>query len=228
MIIAVIPARGGSKRIPRKNVKLFMGLPMITYSINAALNSKLFDKVIVSTDDHEICSIAKGCGAEVPFFRPDCLSDDYTPTVPVIQHTIDYLMGNGLRVDAVCCIYPCAPLININDLIEAFSILKENSNKYVFPVVKFQSSIRRALKKECSTNAVAPFFAENELVRTQDLDDAYFDSGSFYLAKKKTWLTSLNIHSNSVVLEVPFWRGIDIDDEEDWVLAENMCKFLRK
>ena len=144
MKIAIIPARGGSKRIPRKNIKPFHGQPMIAYAIRAALASGSFDKVIVSTDDAEIAQVAREAGAEVPFTRPPDLSDDHTPTVPVIAHAITTCRGLGWAVEDVCCIYPGVPFIAVADLQAGHRLLQEGRSAYVFPVTGFPSPIQRA------------------------------------------------------------------------------------
>ena len=193
MKIAVIPARGGSKRIPRKNIKPFHGKPMIGYAIQAALTSKAFDRVIVSTDDAEIAEVAKAHGAELPFVRPQELADDHTPTVPVIAHAIRACDELGWNIEDVCCIYPGVPFISTDDLRAAHEQLVSTGAHYVFPVTGFPSPIQRALRR-LPDGSVRPFQPEHAATRTQDLEPGYFDVGQFYWGRKSAWLDGLNIH----------------------------------
>ena len=220
MNIAIIPARGGSKRVPRKNIRNFAGRPMISYAISAALDSKLFTHVIVSTDDHEIAETARTYGAEVPFMRPVELSDDHTPTAPVIKHAIDQAEALGWFADYVCCIYPAVPLIHGSDLLAAFQLLQNvASADYSFPVTQFPSAIQRALRLD-SSGATSSFYPEHELTRSQDLEPAFHDAGQFYWGCCKAWKENPRIHNSGVGLVVQSWRVVDIDTEEDWRRAE--------
>ena len=219
MRLAVIPARGGSKRIPRKNIKLFHGEPMIAYAINAAISSGIFDRIIVSTDDREIAQIARDYGAEVPFDRPPGLADDFTPTVPVIAHAIQSCINLGWNVQEVCCIYPGVPFISVRDLCMSHEQLSASGAHYVFPVTNFPSPIQRALRR-LPNGAVSPFQSEYAAIRTQDLEPGYFDVGQFYWGKTSAWLQGLNLHLNGVTLIIPEWRVVDIDTPADWVRAE--------
>lgn len=221
MDIAIIPARGGSKRIPRKNVKSFCGKPMIYYSIKAALEFYDFDQVIISTDDDEIRDIGISLGAKVPFKRPQNLADDLTPTVPVIRHAILECEKLGWNINLVCCIYATAPFLDIRDLRRAKTLTCRSHNVYSFPVCEYSSPIQRALGLN-SDGTVNPLFPDNELCRTQDLKKTCFDVGQFYFARKNTWLTQDNIHQNGQGVMIPKWRAIDIDDEDDWTMAEKM------
>lgn len=222
MNIAVIPARGGSKRIPRKNIKSFGGKPMIAYAIHAAQNSGLFSHVLVSTDDDEIADIAKHLGAEVPFVRPADLANDYTATVPVVAHAIQECHLLGWNFSNVCCIYPGVPFIEVADLQGAFKQLCDGHADYCFPVTEFPSAIQRALKRQ-TDGAMRPFYPEHELTRTQDLEPAFYDAGQFYWGKKEAWLNNPRIHSNGVGYVIPSWRVVDIDTPEDWDRAERMA-----
>jgi pseudaminic acid cytidylyltransferase len=222
MKIAVIPARGGSKRIPRKNIKPFAGKPMIGYAIEAALACKAIDRVVVSTDDEEISAIARDFGAEVPFRRPVELADDITPTVPVIAHAIKACRSQGWNVTYACCLYPGAPFIRTADLSEALSLLEEHGGEgYTFPVAEFPSAIQRALKRDLS-GVVAPFNREHTLTRTQDLEPAFYDAGQFYWSKGDTWLAGTDIHTNGRSIVLPDWRVVDIDTPGDWYRAEKL------
>jgi pseudaminic acid cytidylyltransferase len=226
MKLAIIPARGGSKRIPRKNVKPFAGKPMIAYAIEAARTSGLFDKVIVSTDDAEILDVARAAGAEAPFMRPTDLADDHTPTVPVIRHAIEMCRDQGWPVDWVCCIYPGVPFLQVEDLVSAFDLLQANGGEgYVFPVTGFPSPIQRALKMDDSA-CVAPFNPQYASTRTQDLEPAFFDAGQFYWGAADTWLQGLNIHAHGRGIVLPEWRVVDIDTPADWDRAEALHQVL--
>lgn len=225
MKIAVIPARGGSKRIPRKNIKLFHGRPMIEYAITAALGSEIFDRVIVSTDDQEIAEISRQCGADVPFTRPSNLSDDHTPTVPVIAHAIQSCMDLGLDIQEVCCIYPGVPFISTSDLKMAYKQLLLSGANYVFPVTGFPSPVQRALRR-MPDETVKPFQPEFAGTRTQDLEPCYFDAGQFYWGQKQAWLNGLNIHLHGATLVIPEWRVVDIDTSDDWERAELVYEAL--
>ena len=221
--IAVIPARGGSKRIHRKNVKLFAGQPMIAYAIKTAAESELFDHIVVSTDDNYIADIARNFGAEVPFLRPKELSDDNTATMPVIAHAIGRCTEQDWRFNTVCCIYPCVPFLQVRDLTESFQLFTSADMQFCFPIVEYPSPIQRALTMN-TEGIVAPYFPENELSRTQDLPLAFHDAGQFYWGSTTSWISDNRIHSNAVGYVVPSWRTIDIDTPEDWSRAEILAK----
>ena len=215
----MIPARGGSKRIPRKNIKPFHGKPVIGYAIESALVSKTFDRVIVSTDDSEIAEVAEALGAELPFIRPPELADDHTPTVPVIAHAIRACDELGWGIEDVCCIYPCVPFISSDDLSTALELLVSTKAHYLFPVTGFPSPVQRALRR-LPDGSVRPFQPEHATTRTQDLEPGYFDAGQFYWGRKCAWLDGLNIHLNGTTLVIPEWRVVDIDTPADWERAE--------
>jgi pseudaminic acid cytidylyltransferase len=216
--VAIIPARGGSKRIPRKNIKSFAGRPMIAYAIGAAIDSALFDRVVVTTDDEEIAALAEAHGAEVPFRRPAELADDHTPTVPVIAHAVRALESSA-AIRAACCIYPAVPFIRTSDLRDAWALLESSGAAYAFPVAEFPSRIQRALRR-APNGTMAPFYREYELTRSQDLEAAYHDAGQFYWGWRDAWLTRPRIHSEGAGLVIPSWRVVDIDTPEDWHRAE--------
>lgn len=224
MKIAVIPARGGSKRIPRKNIKMFDGLPMIGYAIKAAISSNLFDQVIVSTDDDEITQVAKSYGALVPFKRPAELSDDQTVTVPVIGHAVDWSIKQGNQIEAACCIYPCVPFLTAEDLIGAYQIFEKRNSHYVYPVVAFHSSPWRAMTLP-EDGPMKFIYPEYELTRTQDLPVCYHDAGMFYWGKASSWVKGLKMHSNGVGYVMDDKKIVDIDTEDDWARAERIAKF---
>lgn len=220
MRLAVIPARGGSKRIPRKNILPFAGRPMIAYAIGAARDSGLFEHIVVSTDDAEIAAIACTEGAEVPFVRPADLADDHTPTVPVISHAIQACRALGWDVRETCCIYPGVPLIRAADIAEALRLLEAHSGAgYTFPVAPFPSAIQRALRHSAD-GSVEPFHPQFANTRTQDLEPAFHDAGQFYWAAAETWLSGGSIHGNGRAIVLPQWRVVDIDTPADWDRAE--------
>jgi pseudaminic acid cytidylyltransferase len=225
MKLAVIPARGGSKRIPRKNIRAFAGKPMIGYAIEAARASGVFDRIVVSTDDAEIGDIAEACGAEVPFVRPQDLADDHTPTVPVIAHAIQACDVLGWHATEVCCIYPAVPLIEPGDLVRALRDLEAGGAPYVFPVAPFPSAIQRALRR-LPDGVAQPFFPQYVGTRTQDLEPAYYDAGQFYWGRRSAWLDGLNLHANGATIVLPEERVVDIDTPSDWERAEAMVRFL--
>ena len=219
MNIAIIPARGGSKRIPRKNIKEFCGKPMIAYAITAAKESGLFEHIIVSTDDEEIAQIARACGAKAPFVRPTELANDYAATVPVIAHGIEICRTLGWTFEQVCCIYPGVPFIQIDDLRGALERMNHSDADYCFPVTEYPSAIQRALKL-LSNGKMQPFFPEFELTRTQESEPVYYDAGQFYWGKAEAWLKNPKIHSSGLGYVIPNWRVLDIDTPDDWDRAE--------
>lgn len=225
MRLAIIPARGGSKRIPRKNIREFAGKPMIAYAIEAAQACRLFNHVVVTTDDAEIAEIARAHGAETPFSRPPDLADDHTPTVPVIAHAIAVCAQIGWEADEACCIYPGVPLIDPDDLAHAHELLQTGAAAYVFPIAAFPSAIQRALRRS-EDGRVSPFNPEYMNVRTQDLEPAYYDVGQFYWGRVEAWLQGLNIHANGAGIVLPEWRVVDIDMPADWERAEAMFAAL--
>ena len=219
MRVAVIPARGGSKRIPRKNIRNFAGKPMIGHAIDTARASGVFDKVVVSTDDSEIAEIARAFGADVPFQRPAELADDFTPTVPVIAHAVDACQTLGWEVSYACCIYPGVPFLQIEDLLAGWALLNQSGAPYVFPVTEFPSAIQRALRRG-NDGRMSPFYPEFELTRTQDLEPAYHDAGQFYWGRAQAWLSNMRVHTTGVGMVIPNWRVVDIDTLIDWERAE--------
>ncbi|MBN2896303.1 MAG: pseudaminic acid cytidylyltransferase [Campylobacterales bacterium] len=225
MKIAIIPARGGSKRIPRKNIKPFFGKPMIAYSIEAARACALFDRIVVSTDNEEIADTAKSLGAEVPFMRPQALSNDHTPTIPVIAHAIEALEAE--HAQAVCCIYATAPFLRPNDLREAYRKLINAQKSYCFPVVDFGFPIQRSVRLD-ETGNVEMFWPEHFAIRSQDLPKAYHDVGQFYWGRAGAWLEGKPIfapHSTAII--IPRYLDHDLDTPEDWERAELFFKALR-
>ena len=228
MKIAIIPARGGSKRIPRKNIKLFHGQEMIVYSIKTAIESGVFDKIIVSTDDEEIANIAKKYGAEVPFMRPPELSDDHTATIPVIAHAIENCGAEIDNIDAVCCIYATAPFVQVRYIKSALEKLLEQNRDYVFSGTTFPFPIQRAMKIDKNEN-ISMFQPEHFNTRSQDLEEAYHDAGQFYWGTPEAWLKGTPIFSeNSAIVELPRYLVQDIDTLEDFKRAELMYEVLMR
>lgn len=227
MKLAIIPARGGSKRIPRKNIKLFCGKPMIAWTIEAALQSRCFDKIVVSTDDPEIAEIAWHAGAEVPFQRPQSLSDDHTGTIPVIQHAIDWYLQREQAISQVCCIYATAPFLRPSDLRTGQANLAVQQAGYVFAATSFPFPIQRAFSLN-ENGQIAMFHPEHFNTRSQDLEDAYHDAGQFYWGTPEAWLAGNPIFgSNSSTVLLPRHRVQDIDTLEDWQRAEWMFKAMQ-
>jgi pseudaminic acid cytidylyltransferase len=228
MKVAIIPARGGSKRIPRKNIKTFHGKAIIAYSIEAAIASECFDKVIVSTDDAEIAAVAEAHGAEVPFLRPAEISDDYATTRDVMVHAIRWCQNEGWDVEVVCCLYATAPFVLPEDLQQGYALLKDTAVYFAFSATLFPFPIQRAIKLN-KDRSVSMFSPEYEQVRSQDLDEAYHDAGQFYWGKASAFLANLSIFSpHSKALLLPRNRVQDIDTLEDWYNAESMYDVLTK
>lgn len=222
MNLCIIPARGGSKRIPRKNVKPFHGRPMITWSIQAALDSKAFDHVIVSTDDADIAQTAKDAGAEVPFMRPADLSDDHTATVPVIAHAITQAEALWGTQALVCCLYATAPFVQADDIRAARSLLEDTDADYAFPVTSFPFPIQRGVRLRAD-GRMEMFQPEHALTRSQDLEEAYHDVGQFYWGRRDAWLEGKTlIGPDAAPLVIPRHRAQDIDTPEDWDRAERL------
>lgn len=227
MRVAVIPARGGSKRIPNKNIRSFAGMPIINHSIEAARNSGCFDRVVVSTDDDVIAEVARAHGAEVPFRRPPAIADDLTPTIPVIRHAITTLRDQGEDPQEVCCIYATAPFLRGCDLRAAFDQLP-NSSAFVLAVTEFRFPIQRALRRNAA-GRVSMFELEHFATRSQDLEPAWHDAGQFYLAKAETWLSEdVIFQSGSIGIALPTSRVQDIDTPDDWEHAELMFEALQR
>lgn len=223
--IAIIPARGGSKRIPRKNIKDFLGKPIIAYSIEAALNSGVFGEVMVSTDDVEIAKIAKKYGAKVPFFRSPELSNDMAMTAPVLVEVLNEYKKLGKEFDYGCCIYPCAPFINTGKIKDGLKLMIEKNASTAVPVVKFSYPIQRALKIE--ENLLSMIYPENINARSQDLMPSYHDIGQYYWFKTDKFLTEPNLFSENTVAIVTAESEVqDIDTPEDWKIAEIKYKIL--
>ena len=227
MRLAIIPARGGSKRIPRKNIKLFCGKPMIAWSIEAALQSACFDQVIVSTDDEEIAETSRQWGATVPFMRPAELSDDHTGTIPVIRHAIEWFGAQGYSVLQACCLYATAPFVRGGDISRGKVVLTDNDCDYAFAVTSYAFPIQRAIRLT-DQGRVEMFSPEHFNTRSQDLEEAFHDAGQFYWGRAEAWLQGRMIFSpNSMPVILPRYRVQDIDTTEDWLRAEWLFKAMQ-
>lgn len=227
MRLAVIPARGGSKRIPRKNIRPFCGKPMIVWSIEAALRSACFDQVIVSTDDAEIAEAARIHGASVPFMRPAELSDEHTGTIPVIGHAIEWFQKQGDTPGQVCCIYATAPFVRAEDIQQGLRVLEQTGGDYAFSVTSYASPIQRAIRIT-PHGRVEMFQPEHFNTRSQDLEEAFHDAGQFYWGSATAWLTGKPIFSpDAAPIILPRHRVQDIDTHADWARAEWMFKVLQ-
>ena len=224
--VAIIPARGGSKRVPRKNIKLFLGKPIIAYSIEAALNSGLFDEVMVSTDDAEIAEIAIQYGAKVPFMRSEKTSNDFATTFDVLEEVIKSYKEKEIEFENVCCIYPCAPFVIEQKLEEAYNLFVKEHFDAVFPVMQFGFPIQRALQMD-DFGKISFFYPENALTRSQDLLPSFHDAGQFYWMNVASCMEQQKIITNNtgsiVITEL---EGQDIDNELDWKIAELKYKLL--
>lgn len=223
--IAVIPARGGSKRIPGKNIREFCGRPMIAWPIEAARESGLFDRIVVSTDDEEIAEVSRREGAEVPFTRPDRLADDHTGTGPVIRHAVEWILEHWGTPEHICTIYATAPFVRAEDLREGLEKLQGADDAHKsFAVTSFPFPIQRALRIT-ESGRVEMFQPEHEKTRSQDLEEAYHDAGQFYWSTLEGVLEDVPTFSQaSVPVIMPRHRVQDIDTPEDWETAEALFR----
>lgn len=219
--VAIVPARGGSKRIHRKNIRPFHGVPLITRTIRTLVASGLFDRVIVSTDDDEIASVSLGAGAEVPFRRSPLLSDDHTSTVPVVVDAIERIQqASGVNLGQVCVAYPAAVFVSASDLVAARALMTANHAQTVFCAAAHAAPILRSWRRtdEGLSEMIWP---EHALTRSQDLDPAFYDTGQFYWWDEGTWqLQAAGKPVTTAMYVMERWRVQDIDDEEDWRAAE--------
>ncbi len=227
MRLAVIPARGGSKRIPQKNIKDFCGKPIIAWSIEAARASGCFERIIVSTDDRQIAEIAAEYGAETPFLRPAELCDDHTPTAPVIAHAIQWHREHAFDPKFVCCIYATAPFIQADDLNAGLSLLTGSDADYAFAITGFDFPIQRAVRINAS-GRIEMLNPEHLNTRSQDLPEAFHDAGQFYWGRADAWLEGRPLLSDRALpVLLPRYRVQDIDTPEDWIHAESMFRALQ-
>ena len=224
--ICIIPARGGSKRIPKKNIKKFCGREIISYSIELALKSELFDIVMVSTDDEEIASVSRGYGAIVPFLRSEKNSKDTASTFSVIHEVVEMFKSQGKEFDFICCLYPCAPFTKIKYLVSGLEKLLNENFDSLIPIVKFDYSIQRALKIDEVSRI---HFRENDFskFRSQDLINYYHDCGMFYWLRPICLQKFSILTDNSSYIEIDKFNYQDIDDFDDWEIAEFKYKFLK-
>lgn len=222
--VAIIPARGGSKRIPRKNIKSFLGKPMIAYSIETAKASGLFDRIIVSTDDEEVASVARQYGAEIPFIRPRELSDDFTGTAAVVNHCIEWLKESGSTFDFVCCIYATAPFVQSKYLKQGIDALVSSDHEYSFSITSFPFPIQRAV--QIIDGLIYSVSVEDMQKRSQDLTETYHDAGQFYWYKMKDSKGVPSSPECAIPVILPRYFVQDIDTEEDWDRAEAMYEVL--
>lgn len=218
--VAIIPARGGSKRLPRKNIRPFHGRPIIHYPIAAARASRIFDDVIVSTDDAEIATVAMLGGCSTVIKRPAELADDHATTGAVIAHAVRYLMNEGAQLEHVCCIYPCTPLIIPADFHAGFDKLVASGKCYVFTVSAYEQHPYRMLR--CAEDGrVQSAMPQHDNVRNQDLEPMVHDAGQWYWGTAAAWLNEIpTFGAWSIGHRIPRWRGVDIDTIDDWMVAE--------
>jgi N-acylneuraminate cytidylyltransferase len=228
MNIAVIPARGGSKRIPRKNIKQFNGLPVIAYAINAAKLSGVFEEVIVSTDDEEIAEVALSFGATIPWLRPKGLADDFATTVSVMQDAVKKLKSSFFELEYVCCIYPATPLLQPRYIREGLQVMKVGDWTYAISATRAVAPPQRLFSLDPS-NGVEMHFSENEATRTQDFLPSYHDAGQFYFGRSSSWELGLPIFSSrSTIIEIPRELSVDVDTLDDWHYAERLFVMQRR
>lgn len=226
MIVAIITARGGSKRIPRKNIREFAGKPMLAWPIMAAQKANIFDRIIVSTDSEEIASAAVSFGAEVPFLRPPHLSDDHTPTAPVLLHALEALEADGAAVSHACCIYPTAPFLRPDDLRLGLDELRQSGAPAALSVTTFDFPILRAFKRY-EDGSIAFNWPQYELTRSQDLPELYHDAGQFYWVDTTAFRRSQRlVMPGARPVFLPRARVRDLDTLEDWEEAELMANVL--
>lgn len=223
MTMALIPARGGSKRIPGKNIRSFNGKPIIAYSIEAAIDSGCFERILVSTDDSEIARVAIAHGAEVPFIRPEAISDDHATTLDVIKHGLEWLGGRGECPEYLCILYATAPFLEAETLRSTFELLKQDAGKqYCFGVAEYPSAIQRAIRIS-DAGEIEMFYPEYFLSRSQDLEKAYFGAGQFYWGRSQAFLEDVPLYSTaSIPFVLPNHKVQDIDTQDDWLRAEAM------
>ena len=219
-VIAVIPARGNSKTIPGKNYKNFNGKPIIANTIKKLKQSRIFDRIIVSTDSKKIASIAKKYGAEIPFRRPKFLSDNYTSGIAVMSHSVRFLIKEGYQFDHVCCVYAPNPFLQISDLKEGFKKIKSKKFNYVFSATSYRFPFFRSFTFS-RREGIKVLFKNNINKRSQDLKEIICDAGQFYWGKKEAWLREKNLFTkDSDIIMVPEWRYHDLDTLDDWKRAE--------
>lgn len=224
--LAVIPARGGSKRIPRKNLRDFCGMPMIARTIKAAVDSNCFDRIVVSTDDAQIADVSRQYGADVPFIRPAELADDYVPLMPVVRHAAEWCRENDDNYGRICCLSATAPLLRSSDIRDGLNALVDAGSKFAVAVTRYAFPVQRAVR--ISANGRLIMFCPEEFTsRSQDLETAYHDAAQFYWGTKDAWFSESIVFSEAAVpVILPRIRVQDIDEPEDWAAAEAMFRAL--
>lgn len=229
MNVAIIPARGGSKRIPKKNIREFCGIPMIAWSIRAAWASGCFERIIVSTDDEEISAIAREHGAEVPFLRPAELGSDTATTSQVIRHALEWIeRSSGVLPTLACCLYATAPFVQVSDIEHGLALLSASDADFAFTVTSFEFPVQRAIRVDVE-GRVDMLYPAYYTTRSQDLEPAFHDAGQFYWGRSQAWLAEQPIFdSHSLAIRIPHFRVQDIDSEDDWKRAELMFQTLRQ
>ncbi|MCC5853775.1 MAG: pseudaminic acid cytidylyltransferase [Alkalimonas sp.] len=229
MTVAIIPARGGSKRIPRKNIQHFCGAPMLSYPIRAAQQSGCIERILVSTDDEEIAAIARQFGAEVPFIRPDDLADDHTGTTAVVRHALQWLQARQELPDYACCLYATTPLLQAGDLAKGLAMLQASEQHFVFSAARFSFPIQRALL-QTPAGGITPFDPDSIGKRSQDLPETFHDAGQFYWGRSTSWLDGQHrLFSDAArMLVLPDHRVQDIDTMADWRRAEALYQLLQQ
>ena len=228
--VAIIPARGGSKRIPRKNIRVFGGKPMIAWVIEVALVSGLFGRVLVSTDDEEIAAVACAFGAEVPALRPPGLADDHTGLRKVMRHCVEELAGDGDGLPTqVCFMLATAPFVEVDDLRRGLSLLEQHGASFAYSVAKYPYPIQRAIRIR-EDGRVEMLQPEYRLTRSQDMEERYHDAGQFYWGRADAFLNEEELMASPVSVPVilPYGRVVDIDTEEDWGRAELLFRMMRE
>ena len=227
MNIAVIPARGGSKRIPRKNIKLFHGLPVIAYAIKVAKESGVLDEVFVSTDDEEIAEVAESFGAVIPWIRAKDLSGDNATTVSVMQDAVNKLRLNLNGLENVCCIYPATPLLKPSFITQGLKVLEDGGWDYVLSATQAGTPPERFFSLGV-TKRIEMHFPQYEATRTQDFSLSYHDAGQFYWGRKSSWESGMPVFSStSTIIEIPSALSVDIDTLDDWHQAERLFELQR-
>lgn len=227
-MICLIPARGGSKRVPRKNVRLFHGRPMISWAIESSIESGLFERVVVSTDDDEIAAVSLQAGAEVPFKRPAELADDLTVTRDVVVHAIGALGVDECPKQHLCIRYPTTPLLRPDDLRGGSELFEESGADFVFSAARFAYPIQRALTLVPGGQGVRMLQPQHRQTRSQDLEETFHDAGQFYMGSVGPYLAgSPTFGEKSRPYFIPYWRVVDIDTEEDWQHAESLYRVFR-
>ena len=221
--VAVIPARGGSKRIPQKNIRMLGGAPLISYPIRMAISSGIFSRVVVSTDDEEIAQIASDCGADVLGMRPNHLSDDFASTVSVVAHELAHFAQTGHSPEFACCIYPAAFTVGVTDLVKSLELLESSLMPYVAAVTTFDHPVQRAMRLSANgtLHLLNPATAG---LRTQDLEVLWHDAGQFYWGRSAAWLAEVPVLTNALGYQMSNGRVVDIDTESDWDLAESVFR----